>query len=123
VLAVNTEELKRRCGKKDDLLQIFEWHGEKYNESTIHSKFAIFDDQEALVGSFNLDARSTFINSETAVVIRSRSYVAQVLEQLLSRDMPKFERVTAEQAQGWFDPKDRKKKVEIMLRSALRPGL
>ncbi len=35
----------------------------------MHSKFAVFDRQYALVGSFNLDPRSARLNSESAVVL------------------------------------------------------
>jgi phosphatidylserine/phosphatidylglycerophosphate/cardiolipin synthase-like enzyme len=121
MLEVNTEELKARCG--GDRLRIYEWHGERHGESTLHSKYAIFDRREALVGSFNLDPRSTWINSETAVVLRSPSYAAELLEQLEKRDLPKFDLVTAGEAEEWHQPMGRKAKIELLLFNAVRPSL
>ena len=47
---------------------------------TMHAKIAIFDERKAIVGSFNLDPRSAFRNSETIVVTDEPVAVAQLAD-------------------------------------------
>lgn len=47
--------------------QLFEYHG----NGSIHAKTYIFDSRLSMVGSFNLDARSSFLSTESMVVIDS----------------------------------------------------
>lgn len=49
---------------------IYEYQG----KNSIHSKTYIFDDHISVVGSFNLDARSSYINCETMIVIDSKEF-------------------------------------------------
>ena len=73
LLAVNESPEVKSCRNADAGLRIWEWVGQAADEptrsqGTMHSKFAVFDAQRGLVGSYNLDPRSEKLNSETAVV-------------------------------------------------------
>jgi putative cardiolipin synthase len=54
---------------------LYEYHG----TGSIHGKSYIIDNRISLVGSFNIDARSAFLSTETMVVIDSEEF-AQVLK-------------------------------------------
>lgn len=53
---------------------LFEYQG----EGSIHAKTYIFDRQISMVGSFNLDARSSFLSTESMVVIDSKEVASQL---------------------------------------------
>lgn len=57
---------------------VYEYHG----EGSLHGKSYIIDDRVSLIGSFNLDSRSSFLHTETMMVIDSKDFV-QVLEREL----------------------------------------
>lgn len=64
--------------------------GEQHN---FHSKVATFDNQVALVGTYNLDPLSMAINSEIAATVWSQSFAAKVsgdIEQMIARGVPKI---------------------------------
>ena len=53
---------------------VYEWSGHAVlgnNEGQNHSKYAVFDNQVTLVGSYNIDPRSHKLNSESSVVFES----------------------------------------------------
>ncbi len=58
--------------------QIFEYDG----PGSVHGKTYIFDQQISLVGSFNMDARSAFLSTESMVVIDSRSFAEELTEEI-----------------------------------------
>lgn len=60
----------------DKIGQIYEFQGPE----SIHSKTYIFDDTISVIGSFNFDARSSYINSESMVVISSPEFTEQLKE-------------------------------------------
>ena len=60
----------------DKVEQIYEFQGPE----SIHSKTYIFDDTISVIGSFNFDARSSYINSESMVVISSQEFTEQLKE-------------------------------------------
>lgn len=60
----------------DKVGQIYEFQGPE----SIHSKTYIFDDTISVIGSFNFDARSSYINSESMVVISSQEFTEQLKE-------------------------------------------
>ncbi|OLS01916.1 phospholipase D-like domain-containing protein [Tissierella creatinophila] len=60
----------------DKVGQIYEFQGPE----SIHSKTYIFDDTISVIGSFNFDARSSYINSESMVVISSKEFTQQLKE-------------------------------------------
>lgn len=48
----------------------------------IHTKSFVIDGQQALIGSFNFDPRSRDLNSEIGLVISSREFAQQVVEEM-----------------------------------------
>jgi len=53
---------------------------------SIHGKTFVFDNHTAYVGTYNLDPRSFYINSECGVFVRDPKFVADISQRLL-RDM------------------------------------
>lgn len=68
----------------DSGVSIYEYQG----EGSLHAKTYIFDDYISAIGSFNLDARSSYINSETMVVIFSEDF-AEKLKKNVQLDLDK----------------------------------
>lgn len=71
-----------------NLLSLYEWGGHPNfgnNEGTHHAKFVVVDGELCFVGSFNIDARSQFLNTENGVSIRSTE-VANILISNVERD-------------------------------------
>jgi phosphatidylserine/phosphatidylglycerophosphate/cardiolipin synthase-like enzyme len=83
---------------------VYEWHGERHHEGTLHAKFAVFDEQVTIIGSYNLDPRSQGLNSEDVVVINHPKIAAELASYAREADLPMAERVTREQAVDWADP-------------------
>jgi putative cardiolipin synthase len=55
---------------------IYEYHG----DGSIHAKSMVIDERLSIVGSFNVDSRSTFLSTETMVVIDSPEFTQHLLE-------------------------------------------
>ncbi len=89
-------------------VEVYEWHAEKLPgelaEGTLHAKHATFDDQVAIIGSFNLDPRSEGLNSEDAVVIQHAGLSKELADRARDVDLAMAERITREQALAWADP-------------------
>ncbi len=85
-------------------VEVFEWHGERFGEGTLHSKFAVFDDQVAVIGSYNLDPRSLSLNSEDVVVIEDTRVARELAIQARTRDLRMTAQITRAQAVEWADP-------------------
>ncbi|RQW22458.1 phospholipase D family protein [Bacillus sp. C1-1] len=62
--------LSKREALSDSGFTISEYQG----PHSIHAKSFVIDDQMSMVGSFNLDARSSFLNTESAVLINSAAF-------------------------------------------------
>lgn len=86
-------------------VEIFEYAGKRFGEGTIHAKFAVFDREVALVGSYNLDARSQKLNSETALVLESSKLAGELADQFITRDLTKSDLITRSQAEAWHNAK------------------
>jgi len=71
---------------------------------TLHSKTAVFDDQVALVGTYNLDPISMDVNSEVMVAVWSQSFardIARHPQRLIAAGAPQvYEYRIARDAQG-----------------------
>ena len=52
----------------------------------LHAKAVVYDDETLSIGSFNIDARSSYINTELMVIVHSRELAAQ-LTALIERDL------------------------------------
>jgi len=109
LLAVNESPEVKSCTNSDAGLRIWEWVGRAAgettrNQGTMHSKFAVFDAQRALVGSYNLDPRSEKLNSETAVVFLQPDLAGQLRLKFLDEDLRYAREVTPEQAAQFEAP-------------------
>ncbi|HEV2550321.1 MAG TPA: phospholipase D family protein [Stellaceae bacterium] len=56
------------------------------SEAELHTKAAVFDRKKVMIGSFNLDPRSRYLNTEIAVLVESPELAAKVT-QFIDRDM------------------------------------
>jgi phosphatidylserine/phosphatidylglycerophosphate/cardiolipin synthase-like enzyme len=106
---VNDSPEVHACANADAGLRIWEWVGQAPDESvrrqgTMHSKFAVFDGERSLVGSYNLDPRSEKLNSETAVVFLQPQLAAQLRRKFLDDDLRYGREVSAEQAAQFESP-------------------
>ena len=103
LLAVNDSLEVRACSNPDAGLRIWEWIGQAAGEpvrsqGTMHSKFAVFDSQRSLVGSYNLDPRSEKLNSESAIVFLQPDLARQLRLKILEEDLQYAREVTIEEA-------------------------
>jgi putative cardiolipin synthase len=55
---------------------------------SVHAKIILFDDDKLMVGSLNLDPRSKYLNTEIALLIRSKELADSIMEQF-DRDLAK----------------------------------
>ncbi|HUS26940.1 MAG TPA: phosphatidylserine/phosphatidylglycerophosphate/cardiolipin synthase family protein [Kofleriaceae bacterium] len=90
-------------------LEIWEWQGRRANEpkqtqGLIHAKFALVDRTISLVGSYNLDPRSEFLNSESAIVYENAELTEELAHTYLEQDLATARRITAEEAASFAKP-------------------
>lgn len=64
------------------LRETFELADTEVNAVVLHSKAAVFDGEIGFVGSFNIDARSRNINSETGVIVHDAGFATELAEML-----------------------------------------
>lgn len=57
----------------------------KSDRPTLHAKRAVFDDALTLIGSYNLDPLSAYVNSELIVAVWSRGFNAQTRDEMERR--------------------------------------
>ncbi|MCC8357003.1 MAG: phospholipase D-like domain-containing protein, partial [Oscillospiraceae bacterium] len=57
---------------------MYRWYGER----SIHAKTVLVDDTVSVIGSYNLDMRSTYLDTELMLVIESPALNAQLRETL-----------------------------------------
>lgn len=58
-------------------------HASKMTPLGMHTKGVVVDDQFSFIGSFNMDPRSKYINTETGVIIKSPAFAARLKAYLL----------------------------------------
>jgi putative cardiolipin synthase len=109
LLAVNESPEVGACSNPEAGLRIWEWVGQAPEETerrqgTMHSKFAVFDAQRSLVGSYNLDPRSERLNSETAVVFLQPELAGQLRRKYLEEDLRYSREITPAEAAGFEAP-------------------
>ena len=95
-------------------LEVWEWVGPKVKEGTLHAKFALFDEELAIVGSYNLDPRSARLNSETAVAVEDPEIVQELRDHLDAEDLKLARQVGWEEAQGYKNPEDLSEKFDLL---------
>lgn len=64
--------------------------------SVLHSKTIVFDDNIAWIGSFNLDPRSAYYNTENVAIFESRDFAAKLRDMIL-KDTQTSWRVTLDE--------------------------
>lgn len=99
--------------------EIYEWQGIVSGHGSLHSKFAVIDGRISIVGSFNLDPRSKFLNSEDAVVIHSEAVALDLTSYVMQVDMAQSERVGIEKAKEWRNPSDLENRFKLIFSLAL----
>lgn len=62
----------------DTVDSVYEYQG----DDSIHNKSYLFDDTISVIGTVNLDPRSTYIDTESMVVIKSDEFASQLKEQI-----------------------------------------
>ena len=109
LLEVNESPEVAACGNADAGLRIWEWVGQSADEAsrgqgTMHSKYAVFDGQRGLVGSYNLDPRSERLNSETALAFHEPELTRQLRALFLGNDLRFSREITAAEAATFERP-------------------
>lgn len=122
LLSVNEEEATAAHLAAGNGLEIWEWGGPRFGEGTLHAKFAVVDD-EAIVGSYNLDPRSERLNSETAVVIGAPDVSARLARAFADDDLKKSRRVTLEEARAYHKPEGIEAQFELLFSLPMRDWL
>ncbi len=113
ILSVNDEPevISRNALKAENEsraeVEIWEWQGElKNGMGTIHAKYAVFDKLVCLVGSHNLDPRSEFFNSETAIVLENKTLGEELASIFYETDLTCSKKITMAEADDFYSPKD-----------------
>jgi phosphatidylserine/phosphatidylglycerophosphate/cardiolipin synthase-like enzyme len=109
LLSVNESAEVAACPNRDAGLRIWEWVGQSADESargqgTMHSKYAVFDGERSLVGSYNLDPRSERLNSETALAFHEPQLTQQLRTLFLGNDLRFSREITAAEAATFEQP-------------------
>ena len=118
-LAVNSEPEVLRSGGS---LEIYESQGHRFGRGTIHAKFAVFDGLRAIVGSYNLDPRSSRLNSETALLLNGGA-ARRLREKTLTEDLRMAESISLEDARGFLRPKNFWNQTKLWLSGRLKGWL
>lgn len=76
---------------REDALVRNDYTAEKYRDTAIglHAKVSVIDDKRVLIGSFNIDPRSTLINTEVVIVIENIALAKKVKQALLTDINPR----------------------------------
>lgn len=108
-------------------LEIFEWQGHKIlnnNEGLHHAKYAIFDKRVVIVGSYNLDPRSRYINTECAIAIDSLELAQELSQEFYSEIQPNYSKsISLSEALKFSDPQDIIGRFEKEFAESLKPML
>jgi putative cardiolipin synthase len=123
LLKVNLDRKMRRPAGARAGLEIYEWVGLPFSEGTLHAKYAVFDSESLIVGSFNLDPRSARLNSETAVVLEDRELAGRMARELLERDLPRAKRITLGEARRFQRPEQLAKQFELLFALPIKDWL
>lgn len=73
-----SDYLNQKNSILDTGVTIHEWSGQQ----SAHTKTILIDDQVSVIGSFNLDARSTYLDTEIMLVIRSSDLNTELRSQI-----------------------------------------
>jgi len=95
-------------------VKIYEWQLMAKGQEALHSKFAVFDGQVSIIGSYNLDPRCKLLNSENVVLINSEKTAQALIDYVHTKDLGRTEPVSLENAQKWRYPRDLKNSVKLL---------
>ena len=123
LLEVNQEPAVAPLAAQGKGLEIWEWVGPSVGEGTLHAKFAVVDDQDVIVGSYNLDPRSERLNSETAMVLSSAAVNAALANRFETHDLQKARKVGLEEARGYRIPDGLDERFELLYALPLKGWL
>jgi phosphatidylserine/phosphatidylglycerophosphate/cardiolipin synthase-like enzyme len=89
-------------------LEIFEWGGQAVLGNGFgvnHAKYAVFDREAGLVGSYNMDPRSHYLNAEVATAFASKPAAQPLIDEFEKFTAPAYAvKVTKEQADEYAKP-------------------
>jgi phosphatidylserine/phosphatidylglycerophosphate/cardiolipin synthase-like enzyme len=82
--------------------------------SVMHSKTMVFDDDISWIGSFNLDPRSAYYNTENVAIFESRDF-ANKLREMIIKDTKTSWRVTLDEHDRtvWSGRRPHDKKTQV----------
>jgi putative cardiolipin synthase len=100
-------------------INVYEWQGDHPGHGSLHSKLMVVDGQVTVIGSFNLDPRSIYLNSENVVLIDSPGIAAQLAGFVESHDLPVCEKVSMVQAEEWHNPTKVSDQFKLLFGTAL----
>jgi len=109
ILAVNDEPIVQSCAEGG--VQIWEWQGRRTHateqtEGTIHAKYAVFDRRVSIVGSYNMDPRSRYLNSESAIVFENENLSRQLADIFYENDLDFSRQITLEDTKAFAESED-----------------
>ena len=85
--------------------------------SVLHSKTIVFDDDISWIGSFNLDPRSAYYNTENVAIFESKEF-ADKLREMIIKDTKTSWRVTMEDGEPvWTGSRPGDKKPRVYYKS------
>ena len=77
-LGVELYEVRPDAASRRDLIRRFD-RLQDDSKLTLHAKTVVFDRTHVLIGTFNMDPRSTHLNTEIALLVHSPVFAEQVL--------------------------------------------
>ena len=108
-------------------ITIFEWGGHKTlgnNEGLNHAKYMLADRAHVIVGSFNLDHRSRFLNSEAVLAFSQKDIANQFAEEFDLWVSPRYSlKITKSQAEAFKKITDKDSLLDQVLAKFMAPFL
>ncbi len=107
--------------------EIYEWGGDKVfknGEGLYHSKWIVADRTSAILGSFNLDARSRDFNSEVVVIFEQALIAAELVDMFENDIGPTHSTaITLAMSANFEDPETAEEKLRDLFARSLIPLL
>ena len=106
---------------------IYEWGGDKIfhnDEGHMHAKFAVFDGKAAIVGSYNLDPRSRYLDTEAITAVENTAFSADLTAIFQQDIQPNFSNpVSWQNALIFADPNSQDSSFSQQLWKMMTPYL
>lgn len=108
-------------------IEIYEWEGDQVlhnNKGLLHSKFALFDNKLAYVGSYNLDPRSQNLSTENIIATQDQNLISSLSEEFKSYLSDKYSIIVSrEEAKSFLKVTNLQDKLVNEFSDALIPLL